>query len=83
MRLYDWYKKLWTKLGGRPWTFILRDVYHQTEYFAIIVIAVTCFWLGTVWDWETFGISCGMFTAGYICGHLFWGKEYKKDQEGK
>ena len=21
----DWYKWFWTKIGGRPWTFIIRD----------------------------------------------------------
>jgi hypothetical protein len=29
----DWlgslYKKLWSRFGGRPWSYIIRDSYHQ------------------------------------------------------
>ncbi len=23
------YRTLWSRLGGRPWTYIIRDAYHQ------------------------------------------------------
>ena len=25
------YKWLWTRIGGRPWTYIIRDSYHNHE----------------------------------------------------
>lgn len=25
-KLYKW---LWTRIGGRPWTYIIRDSYHK------------------------------------------------------
>jgi len=27
--LQELYKALWSKIGGRPWTYIIRDFYHH------------------------------------------------------
>jgi len=27
--LQDLYKKMWSRVGGRPWTYIIRDSYHN------------------------------------------------------
>jgi len=27
--LYLLYKALWSRIGGRPWTYIIRDSYHS------------------------------------------------------
>jgi len=30
------YKALWLRIGGRPWTYILRDTWHKFEGLWII-----------------------------------------------
>lgn len=76
----DFYKTLWTKIGGRPWTFILRDIWHRYEWFWIVVLVAAGSASTQLWGIEKVFISLGVFTIGYIAGHLFWGKEYVPDQ---
>lgn len=33
------YKWLWTHIGGRPWTYIIRDFYHEYPWIVIPIIA--------------------------------------------
>jgi hypothetical protein len=48
------YKSLWIRLGGRPWTYIIRDSYHQRPLLwlalttGIGVLLGHLFW-GTPW----------------------------------
>ena len=54
----DWlaqlYKALWSRIGGRPWTYIIRDYYHRWPLFwlalatAIGIVLGHFFW-GTPW----------------------------------
>ncbi|GAG58977.1 unnamed protein product [marine sediment metagenome] len=80
MNIYKW---LWSKIGGRPWTFIIQDTWHKLEGIWIICLvacgAVACHYLGLKYVL----IGLGIFVIGYIFGHLFWGKEYIPDQQGK
>ena len=82
---YNLYKKLWF-WAGRPFTYILRDVWHKLEYFPQMQ------WLGTGviaeylrqrWHlpWWIHFIWIGIYTYGYINGHLFWGARYKPGQK--
>ncbi len=77
MNLYKW---LWSRIGGRPWTFIIRDWWHKFEGLWIIGLvacgAVACHYFGVA----SVLIGLGVFVVGYILGHLFWGKEYIPDQ---
>ncbi len=49
-----WYKWLWTRIGGRPWTYIIRDSYHANPLIWILVtlglgvLLGHLFW-GTAW----------------------------------
>ena len=38
MLLADIYHKLWQAIGGRPWTYILRDIRHKYEGLCIIAL---------------------------------------------
>lgn len=71
----DFYKALWSRLGGRPWTYILRDAWHQFEGLWIIGLvaigALLGHWLRDLIFWLLL-----VFTPGYIAGHLFWGTKY-------
>ncbi len=47
------YQKLWTGLGGRPWTCILRDTWHKLEGLWIIgLIAVGALLGHRLWEKE-------------------------------
>ena len=45
------YQRLWTRLGGRPWTCILRDTWHKLEGLWIIGFVAVGALLGH-WLWE-------------------------------
>ena len=88
MNLKDWlkygaYKKLWSLIGKRPWTYIWRDIYHQAEF----VIFALWFFIGVgvyVWiGWFGVLLYWIFFTYGYISGHFHWGTKYIEGQKGK
>lgn len=73
------YRELWSRIGGRPWTFILRDAWHRLEGLWIICLVATGALLGH-WLWEQILWYLLFFALGYVGGHLFWGKAYIPDQ---
>ena len=75
------YKRLWSAIGGRPWTYILRDIWHKYEGLCIILLVS----LGAIvgqWLWPLIFWLLLAFALGYTAGHLFWGKEYVPNQTG-
>ena len=75
---YDPYKKLWSLVGSRPWTYISRDIYHKAEYVVLVGLFTAGFFLG-----KSELVSMGWFlvimiayTIGFIHGHFFGGKKY-------
>jgi hypothetical protein len=74
------YKAIWKVIGGRPWTYILRDIWHKYELFWILILISTGVYLGHHYDWLAVLKIIGVFALGYLGGHLFWGKEYIPDQ---
>ena len=89
MNLYKW---LWTKAGKRPWTFITRDLWQEAEYVFIVGFVTIGWFLGFYWlgiieffyrhPFALFGAGFGLFTIGYILGHIFWGTRYVPGQRG-
>lgn len=79
----DWYKWLWSKIGGRPWTYILRDVWHEAEWIYQLLWYVLGAALGIYLGWKVALIAFGIYTFGYLNGHLWWGTKYIKGQRGK
>jgi len=77
------YKMLWSRIGGRPWTYIWRGIYHT----APIVIQVLWFFIGLaiyLWGgWLGVGIFWAIYTFGFIEGHFHWGTRYIAGQPGK
>ena len=76
MNLYKW---LYTKIGGRPWTYILRDLWAKFEWFWIIALVSLGYYMGQ----NDHDIALYMFVAfniGYIMGHVFWGTTYIPNQ---
>ena len=78
MNLYKW---LYSRIGGRPWTFIIRDFYHQFEFFWIVGLVGLGVWLGHNYNWRSVLIGWLIFSLGYLTGHLFWGTRYIPNQD--
>ncbi len=78
------YKFLWSRLGGRPWTYISRDIYHKFEYVVLVSLFVAGFLVGhcDLVNWKWLGILMGTYTLGFIHGHFFWGQPYVPGQTG-
>ncbi len=70
------YKWLWGHIGGRPWTYILRDSWDDYEFVWIVGLVSLGIWLGHVYGWDTILKGWLIFMAGYIAGHLFWGTKH-------
>ena len=73
--MIDLYKWLWSRVGGRPWTYILRDTYHKFEVLWLIGLVAVGAVLGH-WFWSYIFWILLTFAVGYIGGHLFWGKDW-------
>mgnify|MGYP001558338221 CR=1 FL=1 len=81
MNIFD-YRWWWSKIGGRPWTFILRDLYHKFEFVWIVGLVSLGIVLGHHYDWDSILKMWLAFSLGYLGGHLFWGREYIPDERG-
>ena len=77
-----WFKcEFWLKPEERrPFTYIMRDIYHQTPILAIIAISAIAYTFGyfNFLSWKYF---LGIFVGGLLT-HLFWAR-YKKGQQEK
>jgi hypothetical protein len=69
------YKAIWSRLGGRPWTYIVRDTWHMLEGIWIIGLVAAGAILGH-WFWGLIFWFLLAFALGYVAGHLFWGTRY-------
>lgn len=77
------YKALWSRIGGRPWTYIIRDAWDACEFFWIVGLVCLGIWLGHIYSWVSVLKGWLVFSAGYIAGHLFWGTRHIQGQKGK
>ena len=75
------YKIVWSKIGGRMWSYILRDAWHKCEFVWIVGLVAVGVVLGHHFNWITILEIMGIFTIGFIGGHLFWGKRYIEGQK--
>lgn len=73
------YQSLWSKMGGRPWTYILWDAWHKLEGLWIIGLVAVGALLGH-WFWDLIFWLLLAFALGYVAGHLFWGTDYVPEQ---
>ena len=73
------YQRLYSKIGGRPWTYILRDTWYQFEGLWLIGLVAIGALLGH-WLWDLILWLLLAFALGYIAGHLFWGTSYVPGQ---
>ena len=79
-------------MGGRPWTYIRRDFWHQFEIVNIVFLVSIGFASGVMYprimkwvfsEWYHLVILVAVFYfMGVLQGHFFWGTKYIKNQEG-
>jgi len=77
------YKRLWSKIGGRPWTYIWRDLYHQAEWLMQALWFFGGVAVGVYFGWKYALIAGAIYTLGYINGHFHWGTKWIQGQQGK
>ena len=77
------YKWIYTRIGGRPWTYILRDFYHKFEYLIIIGFFSIGYFIRPYLTLREFYLVTGVGTFCFILGHLFWSTKWIEGQQGK
>lgn len=75
--LSRFYKWLYTRLGGKPWTDIWRDIWHQYEWFMQTLWFGTGLIVGIFFSWKLALVIWAVYTYGYLNGHFFWGTPWK------
>jgi len=85
---FNLYKKLWSLIGGRPWTYIYRDIWDNLEWFPQMQWAATGILFELLrhykgWPWWAHFIWVGIYSFGYINGHFFWGRDKIFGQKGE
>lgn len=86
--LYAWvwyHSEVWlSPEGRRPFTFILRDIYHQTPLLTVILISALAYCIGRWWLPVSLPIFLLTFLSvliGSLLGHLFWGQVWKPGEQ--
>ncbi len=72
------YKELWSRIGGRKWTYIMRDFAYQNPMLMFFIGIGIGIWLHSWLEWRD-------VISGGVClllAHLFWGTKYRKNQQG-
>jgi hypothetical protein len=78
---YDFYRKLWSLFGGRPWTYIYRDIYRKYEIFIQSQWFFTGLAIFYFFGWQGVMLFWIFYTFGYINGHFFWGTKIVEGQK--
>ena len=75
------YKRLWTKFGGRPWTYITRDSWHEQPLIWVVGLLAVGAAVGRFLGIVIFLESLGVFLVGILFGHFFWGTKWVRNQK--
>jgi len=70
-RLGKIYEKLWSHVGGRPWTEIIRDDQRRTPLLYMLVFLAFGILVGKLAARYWWQILLG-FLVGVLCGHFWW-----------
>jgi len=60
--LAKFYRWFWSRIGGRPWTFILRDSWHNRSFLWFCLLLAISGFIGS--SWKAIII--------FISTHFFW-----------
>jgi len=69
----DWppYKWLWTRVGGQPWTWIMRGNQKQFPMLWILAAVILGLWIGYKCRGHWLYMLAA-FVVGLMLDHLFW-----------
>jgi predicted MFS family arabinose efflux permease len=65
------YEKLWSQVGGRSWTEIVRDDQRRTPLLYMLVFLSLGILVGKLAAKYWWQILLG-FLVGVLCGHFWW-----------
>jgi len=65
------YKFLWCRIGGKPWTHIIRDAQRALPLPFLLAFLSTGIWVGIKLKEHWIYIVLGL-VVGILVGHLFW-----------
>jgi len=65
------YEKLWRKIGGKPWTEIIRDDQRKSPLVFLLVFLGLGILAGKLTGKYWWQILLG-FLLGILCGHFWW-----------
>ena len=78
--LFWFYTEFWLEPDARrPYTYIMRDLYHQYPLPTVTIIGAIMYCLGRWWalaSVKTFVIILVTLFVGELMGHLFWTEKY-------
>ena len=77
MSVGNLYKWLWSHIGGRPWTYIIRDFCYPNPMLLVLVALMVVLVLLHI-KHEILWVGLGI-----LLGHLFWGTKWRKGEKGK
>lgn len=70
------YRWLWQRLGGRPWTWIIRSSGRFGLIAGVLIagllIAPAAMWLYRRLGWRGLGLALCVLVAGLLLGHFLW-----------
>ncbi len=65
------YQELWKRVGGRPWTEIVRDEQKRTPLIFLLIFLGLGILAGKLAGKYWWQILFG-FLLGILCGHFWW-----------
>jgi len=65
------YQKLWSRVGGRPWTEIVRDEQKHSPLVFMLIFLALGIMIGKLAAKYWWQILIG-FLLGILCGHFWW-----------
>ena len=65
------YEKLWGKVGGKPWTEIVREDQKNSPLLYLLIFLAFGILLARLAGKNWWQILLGLL-AGIVCGHFWW-----------
>ena len=65
------YEKIWQKIGGKPWTEIIRDEQRKSPLVFLLTFLGLGLLIGKLTGKYWWQILLG-FLLGILCGHFWW-----------
>jgi len=82
---FCYYTQFWLKpIDRRPYTYIMRDVYHKFPLVVITLGSIAIYLIGRYTAQISILVAVSVIVGvlvGEVLGHLWWGKSYIPNQQ--